>query len=191
MGAIRPCAGLRPDRGSRIRVRAANWNRIKSARRDGQAGQALVELAIVAPVLLLILGVALDFARVYQRWVVLEAATRDAAQYIATNTDALRIDWTGTDADTKARQIMAMELGLSFTTDSSQASCSTTAGKVATTVSAPVTTTAAGGSTSNPVQTVRVVSCIGFAPLFSYPFVTQNGVWIVRGDSTYSTAVGR
>lgn len=154
-------------------------------------GQAVVELAIVAPVLLGIVGLALDVARVYQRWLVLEAATRDAAQYIATNTDSLRVDWTGTDANTKATQILAAETGVAFTVNPSQTTCSATSGKVTSTVSTPVTTTAEGGSSSNPIQTVRVQACLGFQTLFSYPFVTQGGVWIVSSTRTYSTAVGR
>lgn len=53
--------------------------------RRGQQGQGLTELAIVLPVLLLILMVAIDFGRIYLGWVNLQSMARVAANYAANN----------------------------------------------------------------------------------------------------------
>lgn len=56
-------------------------------RRRGR-GQSLVEFALVLPVLLLILLVALDFGRAFFAWVGITNATRAGAAYAASNPDA-------------------------------------------------------------------------------------------------------
>ena len=48
-------------------------------------GQSLVELAIVAPVLILILLVAIDFGRGFYSWVILQNAARIGANYAGLN----------------------------------------------------------------------------------------------------------
>ena len=53
----------------------------RTARRR-MRGQSLVEFAIVVPLLLGIVGVTLDFARVYQLWMRLQAVTRDTAEFL-------------------------------------------------------------------------------------------------------------
>lgn len=179
---------LRVRNSSRMMSAFGAFRRVLPARTKGQS---LVEFAIVLPVMLAFLGMMLDVAQVYQRWIRLEQATRDAAQYIATNTDDLRVDWTGTDADTKAKSILQTETDATFTVSSSQTACPLPNGKVTTTVSTPNTASTSGGSTANPVQTVRVRSCIGFQTLFPYPYLTTNGQWILTSDRTYSTIVGR
>src|SRR5215211_6667782 len=82
--------------------------------RTRSRGQSLVEFAIVLPVLLALVGVVIDASRVYLAWSSLEAATRDAAQYLATSdTNPYSVDytWAGNDADTKAAYILAATTG--------------------------------------------------------------------------------
>ena len=58
-------------------------------RRDSEAsrGQALVELAVVLPILALLLVMALDFGRVFFGWVGLQNGARIAADFAARNAD--------------------------------------------------------------------------------------------------------
>ena len=57
-------------------------------RRDRSRGQSLVELALVLPVILLFLLIAIDFGRVYLGWINLNQMARIAANYASTNPDA-------------------------------------------------------------------------------------------------------
>jgi len=59
-----------------------------STSRSRRLGQGLVEFALVAPVLLLLLLVAIDFGRVYLGWVNLEQMMRVAANYAADHATA-------------------------------------------------------------------------------------------------------
>jgi PKD repeat protein len=58
---------------------------LKPGRRGRISGQGLVEFALVLPVLLLLMMVALDFGRVYLGWVNLQNMARIAANYAANN----------------------------------------------------------------------------------------------------------
>ena len=72
------------------------------------AGQSLVELALILPVLLLILVVAVDLGRIYLGWVTLNNVARVGANFAAANPSA----WQGTgDAALQAqyRQLMLNE----------------------------------------------------------------------------------
>jgi Flp pilus assembly protein TadG len=157
--------------------------------RSKSRGQSLVEFAILAPVFLAVMAICIDFARVYQGWINLESATRDAAQYLATSSnDPLDDNWSGTDADKKARYLLETSTGATFEISSSQASCSTA--KVSTTFSTS-TSSADGGSNAYPVGTAKVSACLPFRPLFAYPVLTNGGDWIVRSERTYRVMVGR
>ena len=61
-------------------------------------GQSVAEFALLLPVMLAFLGLTIDFARVFQAWVTLESATRDAAEYAATS------GTSSSDALTKAKK---------------------------------------------------------------------------------------
>ena len=74
----------------------------QSRSRSRHRGQSLVEFSIIMPVLLTVVGIVIDVARVYQAWTNLESATRDAAQFLATSTtDASCPPYTthGTNSD--------------------------------------------------------------------------------------------
>lgn len=57
-------------------------------RREHTRAQALVEFALVLPVLALLLVMAIDFGRVFYGWVALNNATRIGANYAALHADA-------------------------------------------------------------------------------------------------------
>lgn len=51
------------------------------SRRDADAGQSLVELTLLLPILLMVLAGALDLARVYDAYVSITNASREGARY--------------------------------------------------------------------------------------------------------------
>jgi Flp pilus assembly protein TadG len=168
--------------------------RVREAGRARVRGQSLVEFSIVLPVLLCIVGVVIDASRVYQAWVNLESATRDAAQYLATSdTDPTSANYTtqGTNSDGKAVYMLNAATGVTFTRSPSQGSLTDCTQPQVTTTYTANTSAASGGSTSNPAGTARVLACLPFRTLFSYPFLTTNGAWVVRSDRNYTILVGR
>jgi Flp pilus assembly protein TadG len=166
----------------------------RSRRPSRSRGQSLVEFAIVLPVMLAIGGVLIDAARLYQVWVTLESATRDAAQYLATSSDdptSPDYTWAGANADDKAAYILTVatnypvERSLSET---SMASCDT---PQVTTFYTQDTTAASGGSAANPLSNATVTVCIPFHTLFPYPFLTTDGAFFLRTERTMSVLMGR
>ena len=162
--------------------------------RARQRGQSLVEFAVVLPVMLAIVGVIIDAARLYQVLTSLESATRDAAQYLATSsTDPTAPDytWAGEDADTKAAFILtsATNYDVERSTSAEEfASCET---PLVTTTYRQDTTIANGGTVSNPVSVATVTACIPFRTLFAYPYLTTDGAIFLRTERTMSVIVGR
>jgi PKD repeat protein len=71
------------------------FRRPRTDDREKSRGQSLVELALVVPVILLLLLIALDFGRAYLGWVNLNQMARIAANYAALNPDAAFADPTG------------------------------------------------------------------------------------------------
>lgn len=65
-----------------------------SRRRDRRRsrGQSLVEMALIAPVLLIILLLAIDFGRAFYSWVILQNAARIGANFAGVNADAWKAD---------------------------------------------------------------------------------------------------
>ncbi len=66
-------------------------NGSRRRRTGGARGQGLVEFALVAPVLLLILLLALDFGRAFYSWINLQNASRIGANFAALNTQAGKV----------------------------------------------------------------------------------------------------
>lgn len=60
----------------------------RGKRRRSGRGQSVVEFALLLPVLLLIVMVALDFGRIFLGWINLQQMVRVAADYAAANADA-------------------------------------------------------------------------------------------------------
>jgi Flp pilus assembly protein TadG len=165
--------------------------RPESARRRTRSrGQSVAEFALLLPVMLAFLGLTIDFARVFQAWITLESATRDAAEYAATNST------TSSDALTKAKKTICLQAqnipgfqksGLASPNDVEQCTSPTV-----TVVSFSLSTDPAiGASSKYPVGTATVRATVPFTMLFAYPFLTQNGVWTITSQESFSVAQGR
>jgi Flp pilus assembly protein TadG len=171
-----------------------------------RTGQSLVEFAVLAPLVLALVGVATDTARLYFGWINLESATRDAAQQIASDTTYVdpanaryHDPFSACASNSDARTVLNAETGVTFTIRAAASTCITTL----TTCTTPSVTSswsyndgssdagAAGGSTTYPVATVRVVSCRPFKTIFTYPFLGPGSTWLLRSDRTISSIVGR
>jgi Flp pilus assembly protein TadG len=148
-------------------------------------GQSLVEFALILPILLTLVGAAVDVARLYQGWITLEGATRDAAEYAATK------DSTSTAALTDAKSIICTQTA-ALPGFSAPAGTPTACTSPAVTVpSFSVSTTATGASTLYPIATVTVRATLPFRTFFGYPLFTQNGAWTLTSTQTYSIIQGR
>lgn len=175
---------------------AARTRRPRSRARLGRVsrGQSLVEFAVVLPVLLAIVGVLIDAARLYQVWTSLESATRDAAQYLATSsTDPTAPDytWPGEDADAKAAFILTTATGYDVQRSQSADELASCDAPQVTTTYWLDTATENGGTVSNPVGIATVTACIPFRTLFAYPFLTTDGAIAINTERTMSVIVGR
>lgn len=137
-------------------------------------GQSLVEFALVVPVMLGLFGGAIDLARLYHTWISLEASTRDAAEYAATN------DTTYGAAATDAQKVVCSEFGQSAT-------CSDPSVSV---TSFSLSTTQAGASTSHPIATATIATSTSFRTLFPYPFLSQQTLTL-SSTRSFSIVQGR
>jgi Flp pilus assembly protein TadG len=158
-------------------------------RHDRSRGQSLVELALILPVLLTILGASVDIARVYGASVALEGATRDAAEQVAT------LDGTSSNnatASARAQSVVCSQM-VKITGFVAPAGNPTSCTQPAVTLSSwTVSTTAAlGGSTAHPVGKATVTATLPFRMLFAYPFFTQGGAWTITSSQTYSIVQNR
>lgn len=148
-------------------------------------GQSLVEFALILPILLTMVGAAIDLARLYQGWITLEGATRDAAEYAATK------DATSSAALTDAKSIICAQTATlpGFAAPAGQpTNCTSPAVSVP---SFAVSTTATGASTTYPIATVTVTATLPFRTFFGYPLFTQNGAWNLSSTQSYSIIQGR
>jgi Flp pilus assembly protein TadG len=163
-------------------------------RRGRQRGQSLVEFSVVLPVLLAIVGIVIDASRVYQAWTDLESATRDAAQYLArSSVDPLSPDYTseGLDSDTKAIYLLNEATNMSFSRSEEQGELTDCDQAQLTTTFSTSTALTAGGSTAYPLGTAKVMTCMSFRTLFPYPFIGNDGAWIIRSEREMTLIVGR
>ena len=76
-------------------------------RRRSFRGQGLVEFAMILPVLMLMLLLAIDFGRVFFGWVGLANASRIGASYAAAHPDAWGTPGSATERDSYLDQILA------------------------------------------------------------------------------------
>lgn len=153
--------------------------------RSGNRGQSLVEFALILPILLTLLGAAVDVSRVYGAWIALEGATRDAAEQVATDTAVT----TQAGAATRAQAIVCAQMSSvpGFVAPAGNPALCTTPSLTVTWTSS----TASPGTARNPLVTVSVVSALPFRTAFAYPLLTQNGAWTVRSTHTYLILQGR
>jgi Flp pilus assembly protein TadG len=152
-------------------------------------GQSVAEFALLLPVMLAFLGLTIDFARVFQAYITMESATRDAAEAAATNASnsTSALTWAQKTVCLQSQNIPGFQRG----TGASPADVEQCASPVVTVVSYDLSTSAAGASDDYPIGTVTVRSSLPFRPLFAYPFLTQNGNWTVITEATFSVAQHR
>lgn len=128
--------------------------------REGRSrGQSLAEFAVVLPVLAALVGAAVDLSRMYEQRVKLEAATRDAAEYVASDKTVTTID----QARTRAKAVVCTQFGLAATCTSPSV-----------TVTAYSRSTTDPGTAEFPQVSVTVSSSLGFSTLFPWPFISSN-----------------
>lgn len=158
-------------------------------RRARGRGQSIAEFALLLPVMLAFLGLTIDFARVFQAWITLESATRDAAEAAATNATS------SAGALTLAQKTICLQAQnvpgfrrSALTSPDDVEQCSSPSVSI---VSYSLSSTSAGASSKYPIGTVTVRASVPFTPLFAYPFLTQNGTWTIISDATFSVAQGR
>jgi Flp pilus assembly protein TadG len=148
-------------------------------------GQSFVEFALILPVLLTLFGGAVDVARLYQGWIALEGAARDAAEYAATKSAS------SSAAQTDAQTVLCTETqNLSGFAAPPGNPTNCTSPTVSVSYSKD-TSTASGASTAYPIVTVTVTATLPFRTLWSYPLFTQNGAWTLTASETYAIQQGR
>jgi hypothetical protein len=161
----------------------------KRSRRSSRGrGQSLAEFGLVLPLMLAFLGLTIDFARVFQAWITVESATRDAAELAATD------GTSQADALTMARRTICLQAqdipgfqrsGSPAPADLEQCSAPNVSVTFSRSESAP------GASPAHPIGTATVETRLPFSPLFAYPFITQNGVWTIVARESFSIVQGR
>ena len=157
-------------------------DRRRRARSHGSRGQSLVELALVLPLALGLMGSGTDFARVYQAWITLQGSTRIAAEAAATQST------TATAAQSIATQRACSEMAGIAGFAGTLLACTNPTVAV---TSFDRSHTAPGASMKYPLTTVTVQSRFEFDTLFAYPLLTDEGSWTLQVESTYSVLQGR
>jgi len=148
-------------------------------------GQAVVEFAVIVPILLALVGATTDFARVYSTWIAVHSATRAAAEYLATNPDK---NVTSANAGTIAAGAINDEVsGVGAFSSVAALTCAGPEVQVAYS-SNP---TATGASAKYPLGRAVVSACAPFHLLFNYPFLTQDGSWAISAAATYEVLQNR
>lgn len=153
--------------------------------RPAARGQSLVEFALLLPLLFTLFGAIVDMSRLYSSWITLEGATRDAAEYAATNAT------TSTEATTAALTVVCGQTrGLpGYRPDPGNPSgCLAPAVSV---TSFSHSTSVPGATTANPIATVTVSASVQFQAVLPLPLFTRNGSWTLSSVRTYSIAQGR
>lgn len=129
------------------------------ARRARSRGQSLVEFAMVLPILAGLLGASVDLARMYEQRVKLEAATRDAAEYVASDTTVT----TAAGALTRAKAVICAQFGLASTCTSP-----------AVTIASYSRSTSDPGTTEFPQVSVTITTTLPFSTIVPWPFISTQ-----------------
>jgi len=161
-----------------------NSSRPYSRRSRHPRGQALAELALVLPILMAMVGGAIDFARAYQASITLQSATRSAAEAAATESTDVA------SAESAARALVceaSQELpGFVAGPGGSVPECVAPA----VTVTFSRSTTAPGASTKYPLASATVQSSLDFELLIPWPML-PNGTWDLGSAQSYGVIQGR
>jgi Flp pilus assembly protein TadG len=152
----------------------------------------VTEFAIILPLMLAFLGMGIDFARVFQAWITLESATRDAAEAVATDPTVT----TMTQALDLAKRTVCVQAqnipGFTRSTLTSPNDVQLCAAPQVTVTSLAISTDpTVGASTRYPLGTASIQVSLPFRPLFAYPLITQDGTWTIVTSGTFSILRGR
>lgn len=141
--------------------------------------------------MLAFVGASLDVARLFQAWITIEAAARDAAEYAATTPTT--VDAGGALVD--ARRIVCLQAqglpGFAAGSGTPPTSIETCASPSVTITSFSVSTTAPGATSKYPIGSATVHVSLPFEPLFAYPFITQNGALTLGTSKSFSIVRNR
>jgi hypothetical protein len=128
---------------------------------------------------------------VFQAWITLESATRDAAEAAATD----RTVTTSNQALTVAKRTICLQAtNLPGFTRSALASPDDVHQCTAPQVSVTTLTVdpgATGASSRNPLGTATIRAQLPFSPLLAYPFITNGGTWTITTESSFAILRGR
>lgn len=131
---------------------------------------------------MLITGITVDFARVFQGSIALQSAVRNAAEAAATQSTS------SSEALATARRIVCTETAGMPGSAGTPPSCSSP------TVGVPSfsrSTTAPGASARYPIATAQVSATMPFRMLFSYPLMAPGGEWTLDAAATFQIIQGR
>jgi Flp pilus assembly protein TadG len=170
--------------------RSAMVTKRPSTRRNSKSkGQSLAEFALILPVFLTMFGATLDFARLYQAWITLQAATRVATEYVAAN------DATISAAQTDARRFICTQTqgvpGFQRSTQSPPNDVNQCLQPTTTVTAFSRSVSDPGASGANPIGAATVNATIPFRMFFNYPFLTDNGTWTISVTESYRIIQGR
>ena len=154
-------------------------------RHRSRRGQALVEFAILLPLLAALAGGAIDFARVYQASMALQSATRNGAESAATTTA------TSEAAQAEAQRVVCTETQrLPGFVAGSGGSVPTCTDPDVTVTSFTYSTSGSGFSASYPLVSATVYSELGFSLLIPWPFI-PDGEWTLSTEQSFSVVQNR
>jgi Flp pilus assembly protein TadG len=122
-------------------------------------GQSLVEFALILPILAGFVGVTVDLSRLYEQKVKLEAATRDAAEYVVSDTTVT----SSSLALTKAKALICAQFGLASTCTSPSV-----------TINSYSRSTNDPGTAEFPQVSVTISTSVPFSTLVPWPFVSTQ-----------------
>jgi Flp pilus assembly protein TadG len=158
-------------------------------RPEKSRGQSLAEFALILPVFLTIFGATLDFARLYQAWIALQAATRVAAEYVATTST------TAVTAQQEARRIICTQTvgvpGFKHGTGAPPSNVTQCNQPNVTLTAFSRSSTEPGSSGANPIGAATVNATLPFQMFFNYPLLTNNGTWRLNVTESYRVIQGR
>jgi Flp pilus assembly protein TadG len=163
--------------------------RFRRTTKRGARGQSLVEFALILPILLAFFGASIDVARIFQAWITLESATRDAAEAAAsqTTTNAAALTTAKKAVCTQTQGLPGFTPGAG-TPPTSIENCTSPA---VTIVSYSCSTTAPGATVKNPIATVTVQASLPFRTLFNYPLIVSNQTWNLGSVQSFSIVLNR
>lgn len=147
-------------------------------------GQAIAEFALILPLLIGLVGAAIDFARAYEGSMVLQTAARNAAEAAAFEATTLSA------AENVARSSVCTEAQRlpGFTAGSGGVVEACTNPSVAVTYSR--SETAPGANSRYPLVTVTVTTAMDFAMTVPWPFL-PDGTWTLGTTEKFQILQGR